>query len=121
MSIDHHAKFKMLKLNFCGSDKKNANKFKPLFVAIPKFSDWIQKYVQIQHSFSFSKMVLKSVLALKISHFYGQKLPETHDDKILDPPNPLLFCIKDKKSIYTECMTYIDLCSCQLTGLLKKI
>ena len=33
---------------------------KPLFGALPKIGDWIEKYY---HGFQFSKMVLKSVLA----------------------------------------------------------
>ena len=51
--IDHHAKFKIFKLSFCGSDKKCQNKSfkKPLFGALPKIVDWIRKYVQICDGF----------------------------------------------------------------------
>ena len=49
----------------------------------------------------------------------GQKMTETHDEICLDPQNPL-FCIKDKKTIYTKCRPYMGLHLCQLPGLLKK-
>ena len=54
-------------------------------------------------------MVLKSDLALKISHFdgqNGQKMPETHDEICVDPQKPL-FCIKDKKNIYIQNVGHI--------------
>ena len=38
----------------CGTNilfKKFPKKIKPLFGALPKISDWIQKYVQICHGF----------------------------------------------------------------------
>ena len=69
-------------------------------------------------------MVLKRVIALKkISHFdgqNGQKMSETHDEICLDPQNPL-FCIKEKKTIYTKCRPYMDLYSCQLPGTFEKV
>ena len=54
-------------------------------------------------------MVLKRVLAKKISHFdgqIGQKMPETCDEIFLDPQNPF-FCIKDKKNLLIQNVGHI--------------
>ena len=67
----------------------------------------------LKKSSSFKK---SAILMSKMAN----KLPETHDEILLDPQNPL-FCIKDKKKpICTKCRPYMGLHSCQLPGLLKK-
>ena len=43
-----------LELTFCSKNATNYF-FKPLFGALPKIGDWIQKYVQIHQGFPFLK------------------------------------------------------------------
>ena len=44
-----------VELTFCSKKCRKITFLKPLFGALPKIGDWIQKYVQIRHGFPFLK------------------------------------------------------------------